>query len=164
MRLDFGKSYVARSGNVVRIEGRWWASYGSSDTRYKGDNGIVYEGHGLPVIERFYVEPNHPEELIREYTGSQQQAPTAPDLLMKAADLLAERGKEYDTEGGERSMGRAVASFNAITGRDMTEAEGWLLLQQLKDVRQWQNDGYHADSAEDCISYAALKAETLARR
>jgi len=32
----------------------------------------------------------------------------------------------------------------------------------LKDVRQWQNPNkYHADSAEDCVSYAALKAEAL---
>lgn len=36
------------------------------------------------------------------------------------------------------------------------------MLQLLKDVRQWSNpDIYHADSAEDCISYAALKAEAL---
>lgn len=36
------------------------------------------------------------------------------------------------------------------------------MLQLLKDVRQWSNpNSYHADSAEDCISYAALKAEAL---
>ena len=56
-------------------------------------------------------------------------------------------------------MGKCVAAFNAITGRDLTEAEGWLLLQVLKDVRQWQRPGFHEDSAEDCIAYAALKAE-----
>jgi hypothetical protein len=87
----------------------------------------------------------------------------APDFLRKGADLLEERGKQYDQPGGERSMGKAVGAFNIITGRDLTEAEGWLLLQTLKDVRQWQNPGvYHADSAEDCVSYAALKAEALA--
>jgi hypothetical protein len=83
----------------------------------------------------------------------------APALLAKAASIMAERGKQYDKPEGERSMGRAVAAFNTITGQDLSEAEGWLLLQVLKDVRQWQRPGYHADSAEDCIAYAALKAE-----
>lgn len=84
---------------------------------------------------------------------------SAPELLNKAAAIMDERGKQYDKPDGERSMGRAVAAFNCITGRDLTEAEGWLLLQTLKDVRLWQRPGYHQDSAEDCIAYAALKAE-----
>lgn len=83
----------------------------------------------------------------------------APDLLAKAAELMIERGRTYDEEGGERSMGKTVAAFNAITGRDLTEAEGWLLMQVLKDVRLFTRETYHADSAEDCIAYAALKAE-----
>lgn len=84
---------------------------------------------------------------------------TAPDLLRRAADIMAERGKQYDKPEGERSMGKCVAAFNIVTGQSLTEAEGWLLLQILKDVRQWQRPGYHQDSAEDCIAYAALKAE-----
>ena len=84
---------------------------------------------------------------------------SAPQLLNKAAELMAERGKQYDKPEGERSMGKCVTAFNAITGKDLTEAEGWLLLQLLKDVRLWQRKGYHQDSAEDCIAYAALKAE-----
>lgn len=83
----------------------------------------------------------------------------APDLLAKAAELMIERGRTYDEESGERSMGKTVAAFNAITGRDLTEAEGWLLMQVLKDVRLFTRETYHADSAEDCIAYAALKAE-----
>jgi hypothetical protein len=86
----------------------------------------------------------------------------APELLQRAADIMTERGKQYDKPEGERSMGAAVAAFNIITGHHLTEAEGWLLMQVLKDVRQWQRPGYHADSAEDCIAYAALKAEAKA--
>ena len=87
----------------------------------------------------------------------------APDLLRKAAAHMADRAATYDQPDGERSMGRTVEAFNTITGHCLTEAEGWLLLQLLKDVRQWQRRGaYHADSAEDCIAYAALKAEALA--
>lgn len=84
---------------------------------------------------------------------------TAPEMLNRAADIMAERGKQYDKPDGERSMGKCVTAFNIITGQDLSEAEGWLLLQVLKDVRLWQQPGYHQDSAEDCIAYAALKAE-----
>lgn len=87
---------------------------------------------------------------------------TAPEFLHRAATIMEERGKQYDKPGGERSMGKTVGAFNTITGKNLTVAEGWLLLQLLKDVRQWQQPGFHADSADDCIAYAALKAEALA--
>lgn len=87
----------------------------------------------------------------------------ATDFLSNAARIMTERGQQYDKPEGERSMGAAVTAFNAITRRGLSEAEGWLLLQLLKDVRQWQRPAYHADSAEDCVAYAALKAEALAR-
>ena len=85
---------------------------------------------------------------------------TAGDLLARASYLMAERGEQYDRPEGERSMSAAVTAFNAITQRNLAESEGWLLLQLLKDVRQWQNPNRaHMDSLEDCIAYAALKAE-----
>lgn len=88
---------------------------------------------------------------------------TAPEYLRRAAEIMDERGKQYDSPHGERSMGRCVVAFNALTGRDLTEAEGWLLLQLLKDARQWSGSGFHRDSAEDCTAYSALKAEALER-
>lgn len=87
---------------------------------------------------------------------------SAIDMLRAAAKHMEDRASTYDQKGGERSMQRTVAAFNCITGRDLTESEGWLLMQLLKDVRQWQRPGeFHQDSAEDCIAYAALKAEAL---
>ena len=86
---------------------------------------------------------------------------SAADFLAKAASLLTERGQQYDT-GKERSGPKIAAAFNAITGKDLTPAEVYLLLQLVKDVRQWNGPAYHQDSAEDCVSYAALKAEALA--
>jgi len=83
----------------------------------------------------------------------------APELLGRAARHMHDRASTYDTVGGERSMGKAVTAFNAITGHTLSESEGWLLLQVLKDVRLFTRSAYHADSAEDCIAYAALKAE-----
>lgn len=88
---------------------------------------------------------------------------TAPDFLQSAINTLTQRGKDYDKPEGERSAEAVAVAFNAITGRNLTEAEVWLVLQLVKDVRQWQNpDRYHADSALDCVAYAALKAEALA--
>lgn len=89
---------------------------------------------------------------------------TAPEFLHRSAEIMEERGKQYDQPGGERSMGRTVAAFNCITGHKLTEAEGWLLMSLLKRVRQHQNPGqFHRDSAEDAVAYAALEAEALAR-
>jgi len=85
--------------------------------------------------------------------------PKAAELLGRAAALLHERGKEYDKPGGERSMGRTVAAFNAITGRDLTESEGWLIMSVLKQVRGFTRSGYHEDSHNDLIAYTALMAE-----
>lgn len=90
-------------------------------------------------------------------------APKAAEMLGRAAALLHERGQNYDKPEGERSMGRTVAAFNAITGRDLSEAEGWLFMQQLKQVRLFTRSGYHVDSAEDNIAYAALMAEAKSK-
>lgn len=84
-------------------------------------------------------------------------------VLERAAGHMRDRAATYDKPEGERSMGRAVEAFNAIAGRDLSESEGWLLLQVLKDVCLFQRPGYHADSAEDCTAYSALKAEAKAR-
>lgn len=86
--------------------------------------------------------------------------PTAPELLGAAKDTMEERGRQYDQPGGERSMGKCVAAFNIVTGRDLQESEGWLLLQILKDVRDRQTPNKpHNDSLVDGVAYSALKAE-----
>ncbi len=72
---------------------------------------------------------------------------------------MQDRAATYDKPEGERSMQRTVDAFNIITGRHLTASEGWLLLQILKDVRDRQRSLPHTDSLEDCIAYAALKAE-----
>ncbi len=86
---------------------------------------------------------------------------TAQTILDSAGKIMQARGKQYDCPNGERSMAAAITAFNAITRYSLAEADGWLLLQILKDVRQWRSLEYHRDSAEDCVAYAALKAEAL---
>lgn len=107
----------------------------------------------LEVIEE--INPAAPA-----YPPEYPQPPVqAAELLGRAARHMHDRASTYDAPGGERSMGKAVTAFNAITGHTLSESEGWLLLQVLKDVRLFTRSAYHADSAEDCIAYAALKAE-----
>lgn len=91
------------------------------------------------------------------------QVTTAPDLLRVAAEHIAQRAATYDKPKGERSIPATVIAFNAITGHVLSDAEGWLFMQLLKDVRLFQRPGYHADSAEDCVAYAALKAEAKSK-
>ena len=86
----------------------------------------------------------------------------AEQFLAKAAELMAERGKEYDTSDKRTQRRQSGDRFNAITGHKLAGSEVWLLLQILKDVRQWTQPRFHQDSAEDGIAYAALKAEALA--
>lgn len=87
----------------------------------------------------------------------------AQNFLGAAAAHMQSRAETYDRPEGERSMSKTVEAFNSITGQDLTEAQGWLLLQVLKDVRLFQREKFHRDSAEDCIAYAALKAEAKAK-
>ena len=92
--------------------------------------------------------------------GDVAPPPDAPTLLDAAAGHMRDRAATYDQPTGERSMGRAVQALNVILGRQaLTESEGWLLLQVLKDVRDRQRATPHRDSLEDAIAYAALKAE-----
>lgn len=85
----------------------------------------------------------------------------ATHYLQDAASVMAQRGKDYDKPEGERSMLATVTAFNAITNRELTESEGWLLMLLLKQVRQWNSPGFHEDSALDSVSYSALLAEAL---
>mgnify|MGYP005610400315 FL=1 len=98
--------------------------------------------------------------LMIRAVGDAPTPPDAPTLLDAAAGHMRDRAATYDQPTGERSMGRAVQALNAILGRQaLTESEGWLLLQVLKDVRDRQRTTPHRDSLEDAIAYAALKAE-----
>lgn len=94
---------------------------------------------------------------------SRTKPTTAQEFINAAAAHMRDRAATYDKPEGERSIQATVTAFNAITGRDLIESDGWLFMQLLKDARQWQTPGVHWDSAEDCIAYAALKAESLAR-
>lgn len=98
-------------------------------------------------------------ECFQSHEPAKVPEPKAAELLGRAAAHMHDRASVYDEPDGDRSMGKVVTAFNAITGRDLTESEGWMFMQQVKLVRLFTRSEYHADSAEDNIAYAALLAE-----
>lgn len=79
-------------------------------------------------------------------------------ILEAAAQIARERGATRD-QGDTRSMARTVAAFNAVTGHEFTETDGWVFLLILKLGRA-HGGNFHADDWLDQPGYAALAAES----
>lgn len=90
------------------------------------------------------------------------KAVTAASMLQAALGHMEDRAKTYDTPCGERSMGKTVSAFNTITGLQLSEEQGWLFMEILKQVRSQQGN-YRADNYEDMVAYAALRGECATR-
>ena len=86
----------------------------------------------------------------------------ASDILAQAASEMKDRGETYDQPEGERSMGKTVAAFAAVTGVQISEQQGWQFMELLKMVRSNQG-GYRADSFVDGAAYASLAGEAAAK-
>ena len=84
---------------------------------------------------------------------------TASEILKEGLDTLRERGSQRDCPTtGERSMASTIATFNSLTGHNLTEAEGWEFMVILKMVRGRQGN-IRADDYVDLSSYGALLGE-----
>jgi len=86
----------------------------------------------------------------------------AQDILRRSAQHIEERAAARDQEGGERSMARTVAAFNAITGHQVSERDGWLFMAVLKAARACNTPAGIPDDYEDLAAYAALAGECVA--
>lgn len=76
-------------------------------------------------------------------------------------DRAAQRDKcDQNTPGlaGERSMAATIRAFNALTGHNLTEAEGWEFMILLKLVRGRQGD-FRMDDYVDAAAYCGLLGE-----
>lgn len=87
---------------------------------------------------------------------------TAPEILVTAADIIDQRGKLRDKEGGERSMAHAVKMFNAKHNTNITESQGWDFMISLKNARMAAG-GFNPDDYLDAVAYQALLAECVLR-
>lgn len=86
------------------------------------------------------------------------------DFIDSALRTLAIRGVERDSPEGERSMHHAVRIYNAITGQEMTERQGWTFMQALKLARAERTKKFNADDFVDLIGYTALRGELQHRQ
>lgn len=89
----------------------------------------------------------------------------ADEILQIAEETIAQRGVMYDSTGQqqERSMGKVVAMFNALTGHELTNEQGWKFMCLLKLARSEQGE-FSIDSFFDLAAYAALAGEEAAKR
>ena len=75
-----------------------------------------------------------------------------------AKKTIINRGEERDQADGERTIPRCVTAFNAITGHNLSNCDGWLFMSILKQCRSVQG-AYKYDDYRDGLGYAALRAE-----
>jgi hypothetical protein len=75
---------------------------------------------------------------------------------------MKDRAIQRDTPGGERTMAKTVAMHNLITGKDLTEEQGWLFMVMLKIVRGSQGE-FREDDYVDAAAYCALQGEAAAK-
>lgn len=87
---------------------------------------------------------------------------SSADILRKCVEVQQERGKQRDSDTGERSMKRTVDAFNAAFGKDLTETEGWMFMVCLKMARSVNGD-FQLDDYIDGTSYFALAGESAAK-
>lgn len=134
--VEIGTEFECLTTSILK---RDWLNYHENKKKYANDHC------GDEGIELTYSNPV-----------------TATSMLTAALGHMEDRAKTYDAPGGERSMGKTVSAFNIITGLELTEEQGWLFMEILKQVRSQQGN-YRSDNYEDMVAYAALRGECAAR-
>lgn len=85
------------------------------------------------------------------------------EQLRQAAQCISDRAAQRDLPEGERSMARAVATFNTLTGHELSERDGWVFMNILKLSRAQNNAETGApvnlDDYIDGAAYMALAGE-----
>jgi hypothetical protein len=84
------------------------------------------------------------------------------DILVSAKDNIQQRAIMRDMNE-ERSMLRAVTTFNSLTHHSLTEHDGWIFMVLLKLARAYAGS-FCEDDYIDAASYAALAAESLRKK
>ena len=150
MNVDWSE---APEGADVCADGEWLKIDGSYFLKWEQDEWVYTDYSSVHELRDDYVVVCMREE---------EPTMTAGDFLGAALGHLEDRAATYDSPQGERSMGRTVEAFNAITGHKLSEEQGWLFMSCLKLVRSQQGK-YKSDNFEDLIAYGALQGECAAK-
>lgn len=127
-------------GTIVEryAENTWWIDWESGYRQYCDEKYLIV------------VDEKQSEEIRAKIN--------AADILQQAKDCLVNRAVERDKEQ-ERSMKSCVEAFNALTGKSLTETEGWIFMVVLKLARS-QGGSFKTDDYVDMAAYAALAGES----
>ncbi len=143
----------APAGATICADGDWFKEEESFLFKLEKDNWVYVDYSSVSELRDDYVVVCMREE---------EPFMTASDFLGAALNHMEDRASTYDNPTGERSMGRTVEAFNAITGHKLTEEHGWLFMCLLKQVRSQQGK-YKSDNYEDLTAYASLMGESAAK-
>ncbi len=122
-------------------------------------NNPIFKGGALKLDEEAFIGSGHAR---RKPCNTTRDAQPAHDILGCGMKELKDREQTYDSPGGERSMAKTVAAFDAIHGLGMTEVQGWQFMELLKIVRSSQGE-FKLDTFVDGAAYAALAGEAASR-
>ncbi|MDX5979572.1 hypothetical protein [Vreelandella alkaliphila] len=89
---------------------------------------------------------------------------SARDLLTEAIQGVGKRTVESSSDNGGQGMADAVQAFNAITGCDLSEAEGWAFLLVNQLVASRQGGPFTAKTYSTMASLVGLAGEAEAKR
>lgn len=120
--------------------------------RVKCDDGLYFNEHNPS-----YLLP-YTNERVKTPNSRVGASTNAASILQQAKDCLVNRAVERDKEQ-ERSMKSCVEAFNALTGKSLTETEGWIFMVVLKLARS-QGGSFKTDDYVDMAAYAALAGES----
>jgi len=100
---------------------------------------------------------------VKVQADPRPEQPSAPAILKRAAQHMEDRAAARDQPGGERSMARTVTAFNALTGHELTERDGWMFMVALKAARACTTATGLSDDYEDGAAYFGLAGEAASR-
>lgn len=125
---------------------------------------LIYPGGTLTYTPES-VAADNAKYAAEDEVKAEPYPSTIPKIVDHSLRHVLHRAEAYDSEGGERSMSRTVQAFNAFTGHNLSEADGWRFMQCVKGVRLYTNrENTHLDSMEDGIAYSALEAECIVNK
>ena len=105
------------------------------------------------------VDPLHLDQQERRFSLIERPT-TAITILQDASQAILDRAASRDIEA-ERSMARTVKAFNALTGHDVSERDGWIFMAVLKAARATAGS-FNADNFADGAGYFGLAGECAA--
>lgn len=113
---------------------------------------------GVQCYEGLKVDGSEYHVIAPSWVWTPTPRIAAHEFLERGVKHMRDRAVQRDSDAGERSMARAVAAFNAQEGTNLTEAQGWRFMIQLKYARA-VNGVFVADDYEDGAAYFGLAGE-----